>query len=429
MSFFDDRIQPISETAIRSQVVGLCQAAGLNVTNWRVHGTANQMLETFIAGLFVFSQIVTVVTRGFASLDTSTDPGDPDTFDPTNESLTPGFGFLSQYGQNTYDTEREGATFATGFYTFNNAGPGSRTFSPEGLIFTWTANSPPSPSPTYTNEPDATLYTPTLTVPAGASVTIPIVAQVAGSGSSCPSASISLTTSLVGVTGTNANPVIGNDREDADVYRDRCRKAVARLSLGGPSAAYEYLAAKTIDGDVLLNDAVVPVPTGITRVQVTEASSTGIVNAYYASASGPAIADDVTAANRNITLQSFAVPDAITFTGVAATSTTIHVVGTARIKAKLGLTAALVAQGIVASLAANAKKLPIGGVDQVAGAGVVYTSDLEGYARDGFAGLYDVIVTTPGGASTAIPVGHVPVITSVAGDGLGSGDWVVTLVP
>jgi len=411
-------------------VIGLAQAAGLKVTNWRVHGVSNQMLETVIGAIFAFSQIVTVVTRGFASLDTSTDPGDPDDFDPTNEGLPAAFGFLSEYGLNTYDTEREESSFATGVATFTNVGPGSRVISPEGLIFTWTLNSPPSPSPTYTNPNDPTIYTlGSVTVPAGTSINLPVRAQVIGAIASCPSASISLTTSLVGCSATNADPVVGNDREDAETYRVRCRKAVARLSLGGPSAAYEYLAAKTIDGDVLLNDAPVPAPSGITRVQVTEDSSTGIVNAYYASGSGPAIADDVSAANTNIQANAFAVPDAITFTGIAATQTTIHVAGTARIKAKLGVTAALVAQGIVAALNANGKKIPIGGVDQVAGAGVVYTTDLEGYAREGYPGIYDVLVTTPAGASTAIAVGHVPVIQSVAGDGLGSADWTVTLVP
>jgi hypothetical protein len=222
---------------------------------------------------------------------------------------------------------------------------------------------------------------------------------------------------------------VGNDREDAATYRTNCRQSSARLSLGGPSDAYAYLAVKNLDGTVLLNDSVPPVPTSITRVQVTQDSSTGIVNAYYASGSGAAIADDISAAVRNTKFDALAVPDAITFTGFAATPTTIHVVGTARIKARIGITAQAVAEGIVASLVANAKTIPVGGVDQIANAGVVYTGDLEAFARQGYAGLYDVIITTPAGLSTAIAEGHVAVIQSVAGDGLGSDDWTVTVVP
>ncbi len=162
-------------------------------------------------------------------------------------------------------------------------------------------------------------------------------------------------------------------------------------------------------------------------MQVTQASSTGIVNVYYATDSGGAIAADVTAANANIRIATFAVADAITFAGVAATATSIHVVGTARMKAKTGVTAAAVAQAIVAALAAKAKAIPVGGMDQDSGGnGVVYTSDLRQYAGDSFDGLYDIVISTPAGASTAITVGHVATINSVAGDGLGSGDWTIT---
>jgi hypothetical protein len=276
----------------------------------------------------------------------------------------------------------------------------------------------------YTN-PDGTL-----TVPAGTDIDIPIAAQQIGAASSAPAFTLTLTTSLVGCSATNANAILGNDREDADTYRGRCTDAAGRLSFDGPADAYAYFAAKNIDGTPLLNDAVPPAPSGITRAQVTQKSDTGIVNAYFASATGPAIPDDVSAANKNIRTKAIVVPDAITYTGVAASQTTIHVVGTAKFKARIGVTAQQIAEGIVASLVANGKKIPIGGVDQDAGGnGVVYTSDLEGYARSGFEGVYNVVVSTPAGASTAMLVGHVPVIQSAAGDGLGSGDWTVTIVP
>jgi hypothetical protein len=59
----------------------------------------------------------------------------------------------------------------------------------------------------------------------------------------------------------------------------------------------------------------------------------------------------------------------------------------------------------------------------------VYPGDLEAFARSGYPGVYDVVITTPAGLSTAIAVGHVPVIQSDPGDGLGSDDWLVTVVP
>jgi hypothetical protein len=430
MSLFDDAIAGFASSQVRATVLGYLQGAGLKVTNWRVISVGKQMFEGFVAASHAYVSAQSVIVRGFASLDTSTDPGDVDAYDPLNQTLPAAPGFLSAMGANVHGTTRQEASFATGFCTFVNAGPGARVLSPGAVIWTWTAGSPPEPPPTYINTNDASIYLDgTVTVPAGTSIVLPVRCEVIGAIGSAPSNSLSLTTTLVGCTSTNPNAIIGNDREDAATYRVNCRQAAARLSLGGPSDAYAYLAVKNLDGTVLLNDAVVPVPTSITRVQVTQDSSTGIVDAYYASASGAAIAEDITAAVRNTKFNAMAVPDAITFTGYAATPAVLHVVGTAKIKARIGITAQAVAEGMVAALVANGKTIPVAGVDQVANAGVVYTSDLEAFARSGYPGVYDVVVTTPAGASTALAVGVVAVIQSVAGDGAGSDDWTVTVVP
>ena len=429
MSLFDDVIAGIAGTQVRATVVGYLQAAGLKITNWPVIGVGRQMFEAFVAASQGYVSSQTTIVRGFVSLETSFDPGDVDPFDPNNQDLPAAPGFLSAMGSNLFGTEREEANFATGVCRFVNAGPGARVLAPESVIWTWTVGSPPDPPPTYINVSDPSIYLDgTVTVPAGTTIDLPVRCQVVGSIGSAPANSLSLTTTLVGCTSTNPTAIVGNDREDADTYKANCRQAPARLSFAGPADAYSYLAVKKLDGTVLLNDSVPPVPTSITRVQVTRDSATGIVDAYYASDSGAAIAEDISAAVRNTEL-AFAVPDAITFTGYAATPAIIHVVGTAKIKARIGLTAQIVAEGIVASLVANGKAIPVGGVDQVVNAGVVYTSDLEAFARAGYAGLYDVVVTTPAGASTAIAAGEVPIIQSVAGDGLGSGDWTVTVVP
>jgi hypothetical protein len=430
MSLFDDAIAGSTISHVRTFVLGYLQAAGLKVTNWRVIGVGKQMFEAFVAASQAYVASQSAIVRGFASLDTSTDPGDVDAYDTNNQDLAAAPGFLSAMGANVFGTTREEASFATGFCTFVNAGPGARVLSPGSVIWTWTAGTPPVPPPTYTNTNDASIYVDgTVTVPAGTSITLPVRCEVKGSIGSAPSNSLSLTTTLVGCTSTNPAAIVGNDREDAATYRTKCRQAPARLSLGGPADAYAYLAVKNLDGTVLLNDAASPVPTSITRVQVTQDSATGIVDAFYASDSGAAIAEDITAAVRNTKFNALAVPDAITFSGFAATPTVIHVVGTAKIKARIGITAQAVAEGIVAALVANGKTIPVGGVDQVSNSGKVYTSDLEAFARSGYAGLYDVVVTTPAGLSTTIPLGCVAVIQSVAGDGLGSDDWTVTVVP
>lgn len=428
MSYFDDRIAVISLSSIRNTVIGFCVSAGLKVTNWRVQGVSNQIKEAIVGAIHTFSSVIPAMVRGFASLDTSVDPGDDDPFDTTNKTLPPDYGFLSQFGKGTFNTTRQDATFATGNVSFTNAGPGSRDISPRGLIFTWTLNSPPSPPPTYVNVEDAAIYgtSNVVTVPAGSSITIPVQCQVKGAVGSAPSNSLSLTTTLVGCTATNANQIAGNDREVAVTFRDRCRQAAARLSFAGPADAYAYLAAKKLDGTVLMNGGTPSAPSGITRVQVTQASSTGIVNAYFASASGAAIPDDVTAANNNIRINAFAVPDAITYTGVAATVLSISVSGTARIKNRVGLVAADVSAKLAAGAVAYGPTIPVGGFDQVAGAGVVYSRDIEDAAgkaaRDAGFEVYAVTVTIPAGATTAVAVGQAPIVSSAAIN------WTVTVV-
>lgn len=419
---FADFISTSTISAVRARIIGYAQDAGLAITSWVPGDVAEQMLELVAQVAFATDQAATRAIRGFASLDTSTDPGDVDDFDPGNASLPAEAGFLSALGAGTYYTTRASETFANGFVSFVNNGSVARTFGPDGLVFTWTV-SPPTPAPTYRNAADDTIYTNpdgTVTVGVGVTVILPIVAEDAGKGSNAPSGAISLTTSLLGCTATNAVAVLGAERESRDVYIARCRQAPSRGSFAGARDKYDYLSAKNIDGTPLLNVSGTPV--AITRTQKSESSTTGIVNLYFASDSGPPLAEDVDAANENITVEVIAVPGCITYAGVAAIEVMIHVVGTARIKAAPGISAALAKDAIVTALGDYAETIPIGGHDQVSGAGVVYTTDLRSVAAGAYPGLYDVLVSLPATSTTALAVGRVATIQSDVSD------WTVTVV-
>lgn len=432
MTAWDDAITPKTESGVRSTLIGYAQAAGLQVSAWVNGDVGQQILETMITGTYAFSSIITSIVRGWISLDTSTDPGDVDQVDASNAALAPAPGFLSNLGSNVFGTTRTEEGFAAGTITLTNAGPGPRDIAPETLTFTYTGGSPPSPAPTYRNSADATVYTNadgTVTVGVGASVDLPIVAEIVGTGSNAPGGVVTLTTTLVGCTALNADPILGNEREDADTYRARCRLAPARNSLGGPGNAFAYLAAKQADGTALLNalGAVV----NITRTYVTTDSTVGEVNAWYASPTGAASAEDVTAANLNITGTAFGVPDCITFGpgasgGIAAIETTVHVAGSVSVRARAGMTSAAlqaaVKAAIVSALGDWFATVEIGGFDRVNGAGVVYTADLQSIARGAYPGLYDVVVSAPAAVTTAIALGHVATLDSVASD------WTVSVV-
>jgi hypothetical protein len=421
VSLFDDLISASSLEDVRTTVIGYAQVALLPITSWIVGDVGQQMLEVVTQLGFAVESTRVRIVRGLASLDTATDPGDDDPNDSGNAALDPAPGFLSFLGESTYGTVRTEETFAEGLVTFVNAGAIARTFKPFGLVFTWTANSPPVPGPTYRNAADATIYTNpdgSVTVPAGTSRTIPVIAEEIGSGSNTPANSLSLTTTLVGCTATNGAAVLAVDREDAEVYRTRCRQAMSRLSFGGPADALAYLAAKSLTGAPLLNASGNPV--AINRAYVSPDSATGIVNAYFASPSGAASSEDVTAANDNIELNAFVIFDAITYTGAAAVNVPVTVAGTGKLRPGPGRTTAAAKAAIVAALTAFFETFAIGGLDQVAGAGVLYTVDLQAIAAASYGGLYDVLVATPAGATTALALGRVATLSTSVGS------WTIT---
>jgi hypothetical protein len=267
MSFLD-LILPESESAIRARIKTFAESAGDKITNWRQGGVGEQIFEWSVSTASAFSSVVAKYVRGYASLDTSVDPGDVDPYDSSNELLPAAEGHLSAHGANTFGTKRTKEEFSSGSVTFHNNGSVTRVIAPYGITFTWTVVPPLGEPVTYRNIEDPTVYTDpggTVTVAIGTSVELPVMCDVIGSRGSCPSGSLSLTSTLVGCAATNSEPVTGTDREDADQYRIRCRNAAARLSLGGPSACYQYLANTNLDGSPLLNAASPPVQSGITR--------------------------------------------------------------------------------------------------------------------------------------------------------------------
>jgi hypothetical protein len=220
----------------------------------------------------------------------------------------------------------------------------------------------------------------------------------------------------------NPSSVVGSSREPATAYRSRCRKAPARLSLAGPAAIYGYLANTNLDGTPLLNASAPPAQVGINRVATSEDSATGIVTVYFASPAGAPLPEDVTAANLNIQTYAFAVPDAITYSGISATESTTFVSGSVRVKFATGLDVSRIKAAIVAKLLEQWKEIPIGGMDSDGASGKIYLNDIEGIVKSAWPGLYRVQIATPSG-DTSISSNTVSVLNTSAGS------WTVTVIP
>jgi hypothetical protein len=432
MAFSDLYTRP-TLSQIKGSILSVATAAGLKVTSWILGRPSERWIEIAARGIDAFVSVPTTqAIRGFF-LDLATDPGDPGDL---SADQTPRPGWLSALGSSWYGVIRRGQTFATTSVIVTNAGSSPATFKPFDLTFERNTANADGGTPTYRNESNPSIYTGlggTLTLAPGASATVPVIAEQPGSyGSAVAGAIATVTTQSFGtLTCTNSTAAIGEDREDPDAYRARCRAAASRLSPGGPGAAYRFAATTARDGSPLqrFDDSG---PVGITRAYVSADSATGTVTVYFADADGPADVVDVSSANANITGIVLGVitdplgvlPDAVTILptvadpntggpgGAPAIAHPITIAGTAKIKARAGVSGsdliALAQQDIATQLdTVTFPGIPIGGLDQVAGAGVVYRSDLQDDIRDASAGMYAVNLTLPATAIVALAVGEV----------------------
>lgn len=457
MVAFADLLQLPTLEEIKARVIAFAEDAQLKVKNFIPGEPSERWLEIIPRSIDAFlSNITTTAVRMFF-LELATDPGDAGDL---STDQTPRPGFLSALGAGWYGVTRGQATYAPGVVTLTNTGTLPATISAYDLTFQRSSAGADGGYPTYRNETDATVYTgpgATLTLAPSASATIPIIAEQAGSVANASPGEISVvvTNSFGTFSVTNANPVIGADREERALYISRCRLQSGAASPNGAADAYRYASTTGADGKPLqLWDGTGA--TTVNRVFVSPDSSTGEVLIYLANSTGPASTVEVSSANGNINGITIAdtngvvwnpnpigvVPDGIVL-GPTVTDTKTQapgpakaiatnvgfLAGTVRIKAIPGVASLTLIRDIhVAIEAAESlyfETIPIGGLDQVAGAGVVYRNDLEAVLKDSYPGLYAANLTKPSSVTQVISLGHVavyvgpPVVSAAADNGSG----------
>jgi hypothetical protein len=438
---FADLIQLPTLEEIKARVIALAVAAGLPVTSWIPGDPSERWTDIIPRAIDAFLSSYTTQAVRMFFLELATDPGDAGDLSP-DQTARPGF--LSALGAGWFGVVRGQATYAPGVVTITNAGTAPATFSAYDLTFQRSTAGDDGGYPTYRNQTDATVYTgpgETLTLAVGASASIPIIAEQIGSyaNASPGEVSIVVTGSFGTFTVTNASPVRGTDREDRALYIDRCRLQSGAASPNGAADAYRYASTTGADGEPLqLWDG--SGATSVNRVYVSPDSSTGEVLIYLANPSGPASSVEVQSANANINGITVAdasgvvwnanpigvVPDGIVLgptvsdakTGAPGPATAIatsvgFLAGTVRIKAIPGVASltliADIHRAIEAAQSAYFETVPIGGLDQVGGTGVVYRNDLEVVMKDSYPGLYAANLTKPASTTQVIALGHVPV--------------------
>ena len=457
MVAFADLLTIPTAASIKARVIALATAAGLPVTNWIPGEPSERWIEIVPRAIDAFlSNSIAQAVRMFF-LELATDPGDAGDL---SADQTPRPGFLSALGAGWYGVTRGPAGYARGYATLTNSGSVPATFAAYDLTFQRSSEGADGGYPTYRNETDGTVYVgpgDTLTLTPGAWALIPVICEQLGTyGNASPGeVSVVVTNSFGTFTITNASPVLGQDREARTDYITRCRQQSAAASPNGPADTYRYASTTGADGLPLqLWDG--SGTTTVNRAYVSADSSTGEVLIYLANPSGPASVVEVSSANGNINGITIAdtngdvwnanpigvVPDGIVLgptvvdtktqaPGPAQAIATNYgfIAGTVRIKAIPGVASltmiADIHEAIEAAESLFFETIPIGGMDQVAGAGVVYRNDVEVVLKDSYPGLYAATLTKPASVTTTIAIGHVavyvgpPAVTAAANNGAG----------
>jgi hypothetical protein len=399
---------------VKAKIAGFAELGNLLLTAWQSGDPGEQLYQAFSLAIQYYSTNNSQAIRGFF-LDTATDPGDDDPYNPENITLTPAPGYLSALGLSMFFTERPGETYATTVVTFTNASAFPYTFAAGDL----TLAKDGAPDITYRNAPDPSVYTGpggTYTLAGLSSVDLDVIAESPGTGSNANAAEITvLVSALIGVTVSNAGPAIGSDRMSAPDYRALCRTQASTTSPNGAPDAYLRWSRLNRDGSPLLRPDGAAV--GITKVQVSGSSVTGAVQVYYADGDGVADATDVTTANTNITHNIVGVGDCITFTGASAVEVPIVVTWAVEYQALyLGraVTSTAVKAAINAALTARFLLYPIGGFKQTAGAGTISLEEIRGTVKSAHPAISDATLSSPVGA-TALAIGRVAKLTTPDG--------------
>jgi len=397
----------VTLAAVKAKFAGFAALGNVFVDAWQAGDPGEQFYQAVTQTIEAYTGNNAQAIRA-QYLDTAVDPGDYDPFNPLNETLPPEPGGLSALGLSMFFTERPGETYATTSVTFQNvsafpAGP----FAPGDLTIAKTGK----PAITYRNAPMPSVYVQaggTYSIPAGSTVSLDFIAESPGSASNANAGEImEMSSQYTGVSITAAGAAIGSDRMSAPDYRALCRTQASTTSPNGARDAYLRWSRLNRDGSPLLRPDGAAV--GITKVQVSGSSATGIVQVFYGDGDGAADSTDVTTANTNIINNILGVGDAITFTGAAATEVLIVVTWAVEYQATFlgkAISGATVHDAIVAALTARFVLYPIGGFKQTAGSGTISLEEIRGTVKGAHPAISDAVLSSPVGV-TALAIGEI----------------------
>lgn len=353
-----------TEDQVFDGFIATLETLGIRATTWRVGGTARTILRVVAKAYLAFALVVAASVRSFF-LETATGS------------------WLTLLAANVYGVARPPASFANGQVQVSNTLGGVYPQAAGAVRFLGATGK------AYTNVAAFVLNP-------GATLTLDVSAVELGSASSAaPNTITRLETTLVGVTVTNPEAVVGSDGATDVQLRALCKAKLAAISVRGPRGAYEYAvnAAVRLDGS----------PVDVNRSQISRQSSTGTVTVYCASPSGAPSGSDLGFIRDSI--EAVARPDSVTCNVLAATEVPLTRTLTVWARRVEGLSATDLEALVNAALIAAITDYPIGGLPKPPSTqGYLYADFIAGVVKSAHASVYDTDGT---GSDVALNPGEV----------------------
>lgn len=316
-----DLFTPKTREEIVETILEVAGLVGLPVTAWQAQSVAREIITILAQEMSTYSE-VGALSAGGGLLGYSA--GD----------------WLTLLAFCNFGVTRREATSGTCSLRLHNASTTAYTLD-VGLI---RALNPDSGS-TYLNTSGAFL-------PVGGTVFIDLQAEEPGAFSNAEIGHINqLATPLQGVTVSNVTACIGNDGETDGELVTRCREAMARAAIAGPSDAYSYYAKTTFRPDGS--------SAGVTKVKIVQGN--GTVTVYLANSGGAVSSADVALVNQNI--QANVVPTGYTATVLSATPQDVLISANIYLKQGSSYSTVNAQQAAYTALVNYFSEFPIGGSD------------------------------------------------------------------
>jgi phage-related baseplate assembly protein len=363
----EDLTKELTPEECKATVYKLLERVGIATTSW-LPGSPTRTIIAVFAVLFAYVSYLVAGIASMAFLATARGP------------------WLTLKARYDYDTERRGATRATGAVTIRNTSGAPYTLGADDLIL-----SAPELDLEFRN------LSP-VTIAANGDTLVTVASTQEGSAASAPAGSITkVITALPGVSVLQPSALIGQDEERDISLRARAKASTATLSPHGPKLAYQHAATSCTRADGS--------PIEIAKLKLV-ADGGGGIDAYVANASGPIATSDLATVNE--AMQRVA-PLAVTLRVATSVALPLTVQYQVWCYLSASLNESQVRAACDAALSERIARVPIGG-----DGGMLWLNSIRGCLDNTLPEIYRVTVSVPTG-DVPVKANEVVTLASVFG--------------